>query len=379
MTDVINQFQTANPGVSIRYTKQSYQDYRERLQTAIASGNGPDIFRFHASWVPMLKNELSPMPASVMSSTEFGNTFYPIASTQLQQNGQIVGMPLMYDGLVLFYNKEIFKTAGLEPPQTWSDLQADAIKLKIENSSGGLQRGGVAMGNVSNVDHFSDILGVLLLQNGADLTRPNSNYTRDALLFYTQFVTKHKVWNDQLPNSTVAFARGDVAMMFAPSWRAHDIAALNPSLQYGTAPVPRLSENRLSWATYWAEGVSQQSKNKDKAWEFLKFMSTVPSLKSAYAKAASVRSFGEIYPRKDMADELVSNEVAKSVLDDAPYAKNWYLNSATHDNGLNDKLIQYYTDAVNGIVGGKKPEDVLVTLEQGTAQVLGQYNVGLSL
>lgn len=168
-------------------------------------------------------------------------------------------------------------------------------------------------------------------------------------------------------------------MMFAPSWRAHDIAAQNPSLQFGTVPLPKLSENRLGWATYWAEGVSQQSKHKQEAWELLKYLSSSPILQQQYSQQASARSFGEIYPRKDIAGELANTEVVKSVLEDAPFAKNWYLNSYTHDNGINDKLIQYYTDAVNGILTGKRPEDVLVTLEQGTSQVLGQYNVELTL
>ncbi len=379
MTEVLANYQKDHPGVSVRYTKQSYQDYRQRLQTAVASGNGPDLFRFHASWVPMLKNELAPMPASIMTSNEFSNIFFPVATTQLQQNGQIVGIPLMYDGLVLYYNKDIFKTAGVDPPQTWAEVRTLASKLAIKNSSGGLQRGGIAMGNVANVEHFSDILGTLLLQNGADLTRPNSAQTRDALLFYTNFVKVDKVWDDQLPSSTLAFSRGDVAMMFAPSWRAHDIAAQNPGLQFGTVPLPKLSEKRLGWATYWAEGVSQQSKHKQEAWELLKYLSSSPVMKSQYAQTAATRSFGEIYSRQDIASELASTEVVKSVLEDAPFAKNWYLNSYTHDDGLNDNLIQYYTDAVNGILTGKRPEEVLVTLEQGTAQVLGQYNVGLTL
>jgi ABC-type glycerol-3-phosphate transport system substrate-binding protein len=43
MTSVITDFETANPQYKIDYRKQSHKDYRERLQTAIASGNGPDF------------------------------------------------------------------------------------------------------------------------------------------------------------------------------------------------------------------------------------------------------------------------------------------------------------------------------------------------
>lgn len=374
MDDVIKDYQSKNPGVNIKYTKQSYKDYRTRLQTAVNSGNGPDIFRFHASWVPMLKQELSPLPTAIMSTSDFQNTFYPIAAQQLSQNGQFVGIPLMYDGLVLFYNTDIFKTAVLEPPKTWADLRADASKL-ILKPNGVIKRGGIALGNATNVDHFSDILAVLMLENNADMTKPNSPEVHDALLFYTNFIKTDGVWSDTLPSSTIAFARGDVAMMFAPSWRAFDIKATNPDLHFATVPLPQLSEKRVGWGTYWAEGVSNKSKNKDEAWKFLKYLSSKEVQQKLVSSQAQTRAFGEIYSRKDLADSLAQDPVLAAIVQDAPYAQNWYMNSATHDDGLNDQIIQYYQDAVTAILQGKSIDEVQKTLDQGVTQVLRQYGV----
>jgi len=109
LEEIIKDFETKNPGVKIDYRKQSHLDYRERLQTAIASGNGPDLFRFHASWTPMLSAELAPLPNKIMTPDEYQKTFYPVAARQLQNQGQLVGIPLMYDGLSLYYNKEILR------------------------------------------------------------------------------------------------------------------------------------------------------------------------------------------------------------------------------------------------------------------------------
>lgn len=376
---VIADFETANPQYKIDYRKQSHRDYRERLQTAIASGNGPDIFRFHASWTPMLQNELSPMPNSVMSDAEYKKVFYPIAAQQLAVKGRIVGIPLMYDGLALFYNADILKTANAEPPQNWAELRslADALTSPSDKTARGsapLQRSGLAIGNAENVEHFSDILGLLILQNGGDLSQPNSAEVRDALLFYTNFVKEDMVWSEALPSSTVAFARGDTAMMLAPSWRAHDVKNLNPDLNFGIAPAPKLGDTRLGWATYWAEGVNVKSKNQEGAWAFLKYLSTPAVLQKFYADASQVRSFGEIYPRQDMAAELNDDAVVSQFLVDAPTAEGWYLSSYTHDNGINDQLIKYYKDAVNSILEGKSVDEVVETLEAGTVQVLRQYN-----
>ncbi len=371
---VFADFEKTHPNIKVNYQQQSYQDYRERLETAISQGTGPDIFRFHASWTPMLRTDLAALPASVMSLSEYQNTFYPVAAQQLSVGNQIVGIPLMYDGLGLFYNEDALRTANAQPPTTWAELKILAQQLTIR-SNGKIQRAGVALGNTSNVEHFSDILGLLLLQNGADLTNPTSQAAQDALQFYTNFVKTDKVWDSTLPSSTIAFARGDVAMMLAPSWRAHDIKSLNPNLKFKIAPVPQLAGNKIAWASYWAEGVNVQSKHQDEAWELLKYMSSPDTLQKLYSAASSQRAFGEIYPRKDLASTLANDPYVSSYLADAPNAQGWYLSSFTHDNGLNDFLIKYYEDAVNALLNGGDPQQTMNTVAQGTAQVLRQYNL----
>lgn len=303
MEQIFSDFEQANPGVEVVYQVQSHVDYRQRLQTAIASGNGPDLFRYHASWVPMLSAELASLPSKIMSVNEFQQTFYPVAVQQLQYGGQIVGVPLMYDGLGLYYNTEVLATAGVEPPKTWVELKSLASRLTIRNGAD-IKRAGLAIGNASTTEHFSDIIGLLMLQNGADPKNLTSKEAQDAMIFYTNFVSKDKVWDEKLPTSTVAFARGDAAMMLAPSWRAHEVAAMNPDLKFGITTVPTLGEQKISWATYWAEGVSGKSKNQELSWQLIKYLSSKEVMQKMYAEQAKVRAFGEIYSRIDLADSL---------------------------------------------------------------------------
>jgi hypothetical protein len=83
MQSVITQFETAHPKVKIVYTKQSPRQYRERLQSAIERGDGPDIYRFHNTWVPMLRSQLAPATSDIMTTSEFASAFYPVASADL--------------------------------------------------------------------------------------------------------------------------------------------------------------------------------------------------------------------------------------------------------------------------------------------------------
>lgn len=374
MEPILKEFETQNPGITVQYVSQSYKDYRERLQTSIVSKTGPDVFRFHASWSPMLARELSPLPSSVLTASDFESVFYPVARAQLTVNNSIVGVPVMYDGLVLYYNKDIFQNAGLQPPKTWSELRQYAITL-TDTQDGQIRRGGVALGTSTNVEHFSDILALLMLQNGATLEDPSSAEARDALLFYTNFATKDRVWSDVLPSSTVAFARGDVAMMLAPSWRVFEIQAINPDLHFATSTVPQLSDTRVAWASYWAEGVNALSDHQAESWKLIQYLSSSSVQKELYAAQAQVRSFGEPYARKDLADELGGQPLVAPLFQDAPYAKGWYMSSFTHDNGLNDQIIKYYADAVTAVGAGDDAQVALSTVTQGVQQVLSQYNL----
>lgn len=380
LEEVFTEFEAQNPGVTIEYLKQNHVDYRERLQTAIASGSGPDVFRFHASWVPMLSQELDPVPSSVMSVSEFQNTFFPVAARQLQLGGKLVGIPLMYDGLGLYINTEIFRQAALAEPTTWAELKSTASQLTVRNASGEVERGGLAIGNASNVEHFGDILGLLMIQNGADLNDPTSKAAADALSFYTGFYRNDRVWSDKLPSSTVAFARGEVAMMFAPSWRVHEIQAMNPEFtDFKIIPTPTLGGQSIPWATYWAEGVNSKSTQKAAAWSLLKYMSSPEVMEKLYSEQSQVRLFGELYSRVDLAQELVSSQDSTvqnyiaPFLESAPDARSWYLNTYTHDNGINDQLLQYYRDAINAVNAGRSAEEAMETVSQGTQQVLRQY------
>ena len=133
---------------------------------------------------------------------------------------------------------------------------------------------------------------------------------RDALRYYNSF-NEDPVFSTKLPSSTVAFAREEVAMMFAPSWRAHEVLSLNPELEFGIAPVPKLSEKKIGWASYWAEGVSSKSKNQESAWQLLKYLSSKEVMQKLYSSQSQIRAFGEIYPRRDLA-EAVDSEYAVS-------------------------------------------------------------------
>ncbi|MFH1864084.1 MAG: extracellular solute-binding protein [bacterium] len=382
VSPLISEYEQANPKVKIKYINQSKQDYRERLTNALAKGEGPDIFRFHNTWVPMFRGNLDYVPSSVMNASDFAKDYYPVASSDLSSGTGFVGIPLEYDALTLYINEDIFALAAKEPPTTWDELKRLAIELTKKDEQGTIIQSGVALGRTENVDHWQEILGLMMLQNGANMTKPTGKLAEDALTFYTVFSSVDGVWDITLPSSTAAFAGGKLAMYFGPSWRSFNIMEQNPSLKFRTVPVPQLpkagaSNSDTTYATYWAEGVWAKSKNKAAAWDFLKFIATKESLTKLYANASRQRLFGEPYPRVDMADLLKEHPLLGSIITGAPYAQSWYLASRTFDGptGINSLLSKYFEDAINAVNFGTPADKALEPVEQGVTQVLGQYGL----
>jgi multiple sugar transport system substrate-binding protein len=379
---LIAEFEAKNQNIKVQYSKQSHRQYRERLQAAIERGDGPDIFRFHNTWVPMLKNQLSPVPDTVMTAGQFKELYYTVAANDLIGGQVVYGIPLMIEGLGLYYNEDLFAAAGITaPPTTWEELLALVPKIAKPEGTG-FAVSAIALGTTGNIENFSDILATMFMQNGANIALPKGKEAEETLAFYHKFANPTDpvyTWNETMDNSMYAFANGKVAMILAPSWRAFDIIELskqvNPTLKFKFAPIPQLPGNTVSWASYWAEGISEKSMYKKQAAEFLKFITSRESMSKLYMEESKVRLFGEPYARKDMASLLSNDPYAGPYILQAKDARSFPLSSRTFDNGLNDRMMKYLENAVNALTAGSSPQQELDTVASGFSQVLSSYGL----
>ncbi len=377
MQTVIAEFEKENPNIKIDYSKQDIKQYRERLVTRSNNNTGPDIFRFHNSWQPMLSSLLAPIPKDVITSGDFKKTYYPVASDDLIKNGAIYGIPLEIDTLALYINTESFDDVGIkEDPKTWEDFINIARRLTIIDQNGKIIKAGAAMGTYDNISHAPDIVSMLFLQNGVNLFDINSTVEEaaDALEFYTNF-TKDQggVWDDTLDNSILAFAKGDLAMCFGYSWDAFTIKSINPDLKYKVIPSPQLVTGKVAVASYWVEGVSQKSKHQKEAFKFLKFLAKKETQEKLFTEQAKLRSYGEPYSRLDLADKLKENSLIFPFIEQGAIARSSYLVDGTYDEGLNTKTNEYLGAAINSILKNTSSDSAAETMVNGINQILNQY------
>lgn len=376
MDKIFADFNRQYPYITVKYQRQDPKDYRKRLVTRIQNGNGPDIFRFHNSWLPMLAGNIAPLPESVITPSEFQSFFYPVVKTDLVKNGAIYGIPLEIDTLAMFTNDEIFRSAGLTPPGTWEDFVKDAKALTVKDATGKIKTAGAAIGTFDNVNHAPDLISLLFSINGVDLLNMGKDPKKvsDALGFYTAFAKDQgNVWDDTLDPSILAFAKGNVGMVFGYSWDVLAIKAANPTLSFSISPMPSLAEKKMTVASYWAEGVSSKTGHPKEAFLLLHYLAQKDTAIKFYTETAKRRLFGEPYARQDLASSLRDNKLVYPFLKQAPYALSTFFASSTYDDGLNAQMNVYLGNAVRSLYVNTSPESASDTLIKGVSQVLTQY------
>lgn len=316
--EIINQYKKINSHIGeIKYRKFTAESYRSELMEALATGQGPDIFLIHNNWLPSFKNKLEPAPTSITNLQELNNNFPDVVAKDFVDSNKIYAYPLSVDSLALYYNKDLLNAVGISrPPQTWNEFNEASAKMAAINSEGNITRAGAAMGTAKNINRSADILTMLMMQNGVEMTDSgNLSATFDrgvidangnsvlaganALNYYTSFarltVDENKpnplyTWNLRMPDSVEAFAEGRVGMMINYSWQVTNIKAANPKLNYGVAMLPQIaSEKPASFANYWAFAVAKNKLSQTtsagqqtaavpnnvrifEAWEFLRYL-----------------------------------------------------------------------------------------------------------
>jgi multiple sugar transport system substrate-binding protein len=296
-----------------------------------------------------IKKEIVPQLKTLPSLTvrELKTNFADVvAGDVIFEDGQIYGLPLSIDTLALYYNRDLFNSAGItEAPKYWNkEFQQDVKKLTKQDPKKGIIQSGVAMGTANNVERYSDILTTLMMQNGAVMTigprvtfhsvpetiKTGYNPGLEALRFYSDFANPLKEvysWNKDLPNSLQAFTSGNLAMFFGYSYHLEQIKALAPTLNFGIAKLPQIEGNPLSvnYANYWVNSVSKKSKHPAEAWDFIQFMTKEENAKIYLEKTKKPTALKSLITSQQGSEDL--GVFAEQILS----AKSWYKGKSVND------------------------------------------------
>src|SRR3989339_978681 len=297
-------FQKIHRKVKINVVLKNPNTYEKELVESLAEGIGPDIMMVHNSWLPKYKNILTALPSSISTKYSFGlreyqNDLVEVITQDFVDSGQIYAMPLSTDTLQLYWNKDLFNTAGITyPPRTWDEVVQYVPKLTLKDARNNITQSAISLGTADNINRASDVLSLLMLQTGTKMTDDKNiratfqslaskngkdyNPGETALSFYVSFANPANLnysWNSGMNYSINVFTQGRLAMMINYAYNFDKIKSDNPRLNFSVAPIPQTSDvsKSLTFANYWAYGVSNHSANYEVAWDFLMFFSGLGS------------------------------------------------------------------------------------------------------
>jgi len=358
---VIRDFQAQNPGVTVVYRQFSFEDYEKEVVNALAAGTGPDIWMIHNTWLPKHFDKLVPLPAEIpgteqplMTFRDFQEQFVEVAVNDLTAGGQIYAIPLYVDTLALYYNRDIFNSAGITlPPKNWEEFNDIVERLTRLDASGNIVQAGAAMGTSVNINRSTDVLSALMLQSGVrmtDIENTSATFSRSVdntpvgeitLRYYTDFANPNVrtyTWNNDQHYSVDAFTESKVAMMFNYSHQAGVLSQRASRLNYGITSMPQISEtDKNNYANYWAVAVSKKSPASNEAWKFVSYLASQEGTSDYLAQTMRPSA------RRDMLNVQRNDLTLGIFANQALTAKSWF----QIDNSAIESIFAEMIDDVN--------------------------------
>ena len=288
-------------GITVDYSIIQWSGLLTKINSAIASGQGPDLTELGDSWTASLAGTGSFVPWTADAFAKIGgkDKFSPHALTMTGRPGEDgISIPLYAASYALYYNKAMFAAAGIaKPPATWDEFVADAKKLTKPG------QWGVAMdmSNLSSMETWDWILatqfGGRYFDNKSNQATVNDPKVVEALKFFLDWISSDKIMSPDNASysanqAETQFAQGKAAMNISAVPAAFKASGM-PDSDWATAPIPMTSANPPTGQAVMSHvdtinvAIMKSTKNLDAAYKWLKFLTdpaAQTALNSAYGK-----------------------------------------------------------------------------------------------
>ncbi|SCK54553.1 raffinose/stachyose/melibiose transport system substrate-binding protein [Variovorax sp. HW608] len=278
---IMADFEAANPGVTVKMETRSVDEHKSALRIASTSRQGPDLYYM---WTGLglggeyVKAGLSAPLDEYYKKYNWTARIRPIADayTNLYPPGKH-GVPYQINGEAIYFNKELFKKAGIDaPPASYADLVAAAGKLKAAGIPA------ITFGGSVNWHVMRLMDAILETQCGAkthDALKAMTVKWSETPCATTAFNEFHKWTSDYMlkpfmsfdqAQSRKLFEAGRAAMMLEGDWMVSQLRNETKDAEaYGVFPFPTGTGRLYGFGVNLY--MSPYSKNKDLAAKFLDY------------------------------------------------------------------------------------------------------------
>jgi len=373
-------FEKENPAIKLKpvYTG-SYQDSITKALTAVKSGEPPVTSILLSTDMYSLIDEDAIVPFDEFVKTPddqaWLKSFYPAFMENSQTGGKTWGIPFQRSTIVLYYNKEAFKEAGLDPnkpPVNWKEMAEFGQKLTKRDASGKVTQWGVQIPS-SGFPYW--LFQGLAIENGVNLMNAAGTevyYDKpeviDALQYWVDLVKKYKVHPEGIVEwgtTPKDFFERKVAMMWTTTGNLTNVKA-NAKFDFGVAMLPASKQrgSPTGGGNFYIFKKSTPAQ-REAAFKFIKWVTTPARAAQWGIDTGYVAVRADAWETPVMKQYVAGFPPAAVARDQLPYAK---AELSTHDNQRVTKALNDGLQAA--LTGTKTPEAALKDAQREAERIL---------
>ena len=245
-------FEKDNPGIKVKpIYSGTYQESIVKALTAMKSGEPPVLSVLLSTDMFTLIDEGAILDWTTQATSAddqaWMKSFYPAFMENSQTGGKVWGIPFQRSTIVLYWNKEMFKEAGLDPnraPENWKEMLQYAQKLTKRDSAGNVSQWGVQVPSSGFpywlFQGFTTPNGAVLMNKAGSQTYYDSPAVIEALQFWVDLSRKHKVMPPGIiewGTTPKDFFERKIAMMWTTTGNLTNVKN-NAKFDFGVAMLP---------------------------------------------------------------------------------------------------------------------------------------------
>jgi sn-glycerol 3-phosphate transport system substrate-binding protein len=376
-------FEKENPGIKLKpIYSGSYQESIAKALTAVKSGEPPVTSILLSTDMFTLIDEDAIVPFDEMIKTDADRawlkSFYPAFMENSQTGGKTWGIPFQRSTVVLYYNKDMFREAGLDPsrpPKTWDEMREYAQKLTKRDASGTVTQWGVQIPS-SGFPYW--LFQGLVIENGMNLMNQAGTqvyYDKppvvEALQYWVDLVNKYKVHPPGIVEwgtTPKDFFERKVAMMWTTTGNLTNVKA-NAKFDFGVAMLPAHKQpgSPTGGGNFYIFKKSTPQQ-REAAFRFIKWVTTPERAAQWGIDTGYVAVRADAWKTPVMEKYVAGFPAAAVARDQLPYAK---AELSTHDN---QRVTKALNDALQAaLTGSKKPDAALKDAQREADRILRAY------
>ena len=387
ITKIIDKFATdferENPGIKVHpIYSGTYQDSITKALTAVKSNDAPAMSVLLSTDMYTLIDEDAIVPWDPLIKTAEDRAwlqgFYPAFMENSQTGGKTWGIPFQRSTIVLYYNKEMFKDAGLDPnhaPETWKEMAEYAQKLTKRDASGKVTQWGVQI-PASGFPYW--LFQGLTTENGVQLMNAAGTETYydkpaviEAVQYWVDLTGKYKAHPEGIVEwgtTPKDFFERKVAMMWTTTGNLTNVRS-NAKFDFGVAMLPA-NKRRGSPTGGGNFYLFKQTKPEQQAaaFKFVKWITSPARAAQWGIDTGYVAVRPDAWETPEMKKYVAEFPPAAVARDQLQYA---VAELSTHDNQRVTKALNDGLQAA--LTGSKSPEQAMKDAQREADRLLKSY------